>query len=52
MNVTNFKKRIAQEWPRYSVGTFAIWGLFESLQVLWLGISVNSFVNNRELLGG
>lgn len=52
MNDTHFKKRFAQEWPRYSIGAFAIWGLMDSLQAFFLGIRLNSFVNNQKVLGG
>ncbi|KAF9147581.1 hypothetical protein BG015_010740 [Linnemannia schmuckeri] len=47
-----FSKTIAQQWPRYSVGAFATWGLIDSVSALWLGISINNFVDNRKFLGG
>jgi hypothetical protein len=52
MTATDISKRIAQEWPRFFVGAFATWGLISGIQSLWLGISLNSFVNNRKVFGG
>ncbi|OAQ34924.1 hypothetical protein K457DRAFT_133349 [Linnemannia elongata AG-77] len=49
---SRFSRTIAQQWPRYSVGAFATWGLIDSVSALWLGISISSFVNNRKFLGG
>lgn len=48
---SRFSRTIAQQWPRYSVGAFATWGLIDSVSALWLGISISSFVNNRKFLG-
>ncbi|KAF9549862.1 hypothetical protein EC957_002433 [Mortierella hygrophila] len=50
--LTDFSRAIAQQWPRYSVGAFAAWGLYDSVSALWLGISLSSFVDNRKFLGG
>ncbi|KAF9336299.1 hypothetical protein BGZ91_010064 [Linnemannia elongata] len=49
---SRFSRTIAQQWPRYSVGAFATWGLIDSVSALWLGISISSFVNNRKFVGG
>ncbi|KAG0273280.1 hypothetical protein BGZ95_010903 [Linnemannia exigua] len=49
--MANIKQRIAQQWPRVTVGLYAVWGLLNNLAALWLGIQLNSFVNNRKFLG-
>ncbi|KAG0026409.1 hypothetical protein BGZ82_009483 [Podila clonocystis] len=49
--MANIKQRIAQQWPRVTVGLYAVWGLLSNLATLWLGIQLNSFVNNRKFLG-
>ncbi|KAF9125057.1 hypothetical protein BGW39_007683 [Mortierella sp. 14UC] len=45
------KLRIAQQWPRVTVGLYAVWGLLNNLAALWLGIQLNTFVNNPKFLG-
>ncbi|KAF9139323.1 hypothetical protein BGX30_008092 [Mortierella sp. GBA39] len=52
LNSQSLSRAIAQQWPRYSVGAFAAWGLYDSVTALWLGISLSSFVDNRKFLGG
>ncbi|KAF9903125.1 hypothetical protein EC991_004151 [Linnemannia zychae] len=44
--MTTLSVRLAQQWPRITVGLYAVWGLFNNLAALWLGIRLNTFINN------
>ncbi|KAG0028958.1 hypothetical protein BGZ81_004265 [Podila clonocystis] len=50
--MANIKQRIAQHWPRVTVGVYAVWGLLNNLAILWLGIQLNSSANNPKFIGG
>ncbi|KAF9088066.1 hypothetical protein BGX29_010037 [Mortierella sp. GBA35] len=47
--MTTIKQRIAQQWPRYTVGLYAVWGLLSGLASLWLGVHLNSFTDKKFL---
>ncbi|KAG0046334.1 hypothetical protein BGZ83_008495, partial [Gryganskiella cystojenkinii] len=47
--MSTLKQRIAQQWPRFTVGLFAVWGLLSGLAFLWFGVHLNSLMAKKLL---
>ncbi|KAG0341426.1 hypothetical protein BG000_009127 [Podila horticola] len=43
------KQRIAQQWPRFTVSLYAVWGLIAGLSTLWFGLQLNSLTEKEFL---
>ena len=41
--MTAVKQRIAQQWPRVTVGLFALWGLFGGISILLTALKLQNY---------
>ncbi|KAF9169127.1 hypothetical protein BGX21_007282 [Mortierella sp. AD011] len=44
------KQRIAQQWPRFTVGLYAVWGLVTGSAILWLGLQLDSLADKNLMI--
>ncbi|KFH74065.1 hypothetical protein MVEG_01278 [Podila verticillata NRRL 6337] len=47
--MVTLKQRIAQQWPRFTVGLYAVWGIVFGLSSLWLGLHLNPLTDEKLL---